>query len=646
MSAICGIFSLNQNTISLENSNNMMEKLKFYTFDYINTLSNDKVFLGCGIQYITPESKLEKLPFYDEKNLLSITADAIIDNREELFSVFNVLEELWNETTDSDLILRSYIKWGKECPIYLVGDFSFAIWDENKKELFCARDHTGTRTFYYYSSKETFAFCTVIKPLFTVIDHEIELNEKWITDYLALPLTLHQCECSETIYEGIYELPPATSMIINTQGISLNKFWNPLNNIKPLKLKDDKAYVDAFRKVFFEAVRCRLRTTGEVGISLSGGMDSGSVACVAAMELQKKEKKLMAFSSIPMKGYKGNKAKYYIVDESEYIEKIKEKYENIQLSYCRNEGQNALTNINWILDVIEQPYKIVENMVWCNGIIEEASKQDCKVMLSGQFGNFTISYGDFESNILTLFRKKRLIKMIKEINMTGQIYKINRKKLAKAVLNIIQPYSLRKILSLKVYKNANEFDSNLANEKLVSKWDVKKRFSKYRFYNEVSRYNDNNENQKNSMKPLGFSQMGLIETKIGLSHGIVERDPTRDKRVIEFCFSLPMDQFVKNGEDRRLIRKAMEGMLPDKIRLNKSTKGLQSADWIQRLEVDWEKTYTRFKKMSNNTKLLSYIDKDKLKKDLLLVGGVFNENNALEIRRLIVALVFAEFLKN
>jgi len=645
MSAICGIVCLGENTISLKNSKDMIGKLKVYDFDYVETLSRSKIFLGCGMQYITPESKFEKLPYQDKNNLLSITADAIIDNRQELFSAFNIPAEQWRETTDSDLILRAYIKWGKDCPKYLVGDFSFAVWDEKKKELFCARDHTGTRTFYYYYSKETFAFCNVIKPLFTTVDCEIALNEKWITDFLALPLTLHQCECGETIYESIYELPPSTSMIVNAQGITQKKFWDPINDIKPLKLKDDKSYVEEFRKVFGEAVRCRLRTIGEVGIRLSGGMDSGSVACTAAIELAKKNKKLKAFSSIPIKEYKNKLSAYDITDESEYIQAIGDKYKNIELNYCRSEGQNSLTNMDYVIDVIEQPHKIVENMFWYNGIMESASKQNCKVLLNGQFGNYTISYGDFPTSMLTLFRKGRLVKSIKEINGHSKIYKIPRKRIAKALLKVITPYNFRKFLSLKIYRNACQFDSNLANKNLAKKHDIKRRYSKCGFYTEVEKYYDYKESKKFSVDPFVFSQIGCMETKIGLAHGIVERDPTRDKRVIEFCFSLPIDQFVRGGVDRRMIRRGMDGILPDKIRLNNSKRGLQSADWIQRLKVDWKDTYNKLQGLLDNKELINYIDPDKFMNDLVLVGENFDEDYPEAIRRLLVILIFSQFLK-
>ena len=120
-----------------------MELMQHYKIDNYKYMKNKNVFLGCGLQYLTTESLNEVLPYYDAKNKLIITADAIIDNREDLLNEFNLVH---NE----------------------VGDFSFTIWNQNKQELFCSKDHLGKRTFYYYYDKKSFAFCTVSNPLFCV----------------------------------------------------------------------------------------------------------------------------------------------------------------------------------------------------------------------------------------------------------------------------------------------------------------------------------------------------------------------------------------------------------------------------------------------------------------------------------------------
>src|SRR5690606_12469293 len=97
-----------------------------------------------------------------------ITADAIIDNRTELFDLLGIIKTNMSSITDSELILLAYEKWGYNCPQYLIGDYAFAIWDQVKKELYCARDVMGSRTLYYTMHSHMLAFCTIEMPLLVV----------------------------------------------------------------------------------------------------------------------------------------------------------------------------------------------------------------------------------------------------------------------------------------------------------------------------------------------------------------------------------------------------------------------------------------------------------------------------------------------
>ena len=98
-------------------------------------MAQRKYFFGCHAQWITPESVGEQLPFYNYEKQLTITADAIIDNRDELFEKLQVDYSDRKNMADSELILLSYQKWGEEAPKYLVGDFAFMIWDEKQMLL-------------------------------------------------------------------------------------------------------------------------------------------------------------------------------------------------------------------------------------------------------------------------------------------------------------------------------------------------------------------------------------------------------------------------------------------------------------------------------------------------------------------------------
>lgn len=644
--AIWGIIHMDNNEASVELGKSMMDKLSLYKLDKIKYLNKDNVFMGCGLQYITRESEREILPLYDESIGLIITADAIIDNREELFNIFNISKECLNNITDSELIIMAYEKWGKDSPKYLVGDFAFAIWDEKKKELFCARDHVGKRTFYYSYLNDNLCFCTVMKPLFIAYNGNMGLNERWITDFLAMQSVIHETECTETVYKDIFQLPPAHTIVLNEDSFEIKQYWNPLETIKPLKFKTDKEYDEAFKKIFFEAVHCRLRCNSNVGIMLSGGLDSGSVACVAASKLSEEGKRLNAFSSVPMVGFKDKTSKYYVSDETEYIQAIENHMGNIDVTYCRSEGKHSLKDIDCFLDVLEQPYKTIENLFWCNEIEEVASQKGCKVLLDGQYGNCTISFGDFIVHTLTLYRERKFITLIKEIKRFSELHKIHSYRIIKVVIKAVLPYKFSKFIRERRNRNCDRFGESPINLQLLKKWNVETRFDEKQIDLKTHRYLDLYETNAVRVNFVGFSHLGAIETKISLSHGTIRRDPTRDKRVIEFCLSLPSDQYVRNGQERYLIRRSMEGILPDKVRLNTSNRGLQSADWIQRIVPEWNSMCDKLEVNLNESKIIHYINVDKIKEELSFMKGFPDENKEFQVRMFVITYILGEFFKN
>lgn len=645
MSAIWGLIKIEGSEITKIKCTNMNSSMGVYKLDFVDSWSNKNAYLSCGLQYITPESNNEKQPLFDEKLGLVLVADAIIDNREELFELLNINVNNSEEISDSYLILETYKKFGKDCPKYLVGDFGFVVFDSKNNEFFCARDHVGSRTFYYYYKDNTFAFGTVIKPILETFENKPNINERWIADFLTLPLVVHESEPRETIYKDIFQLQPAHCITYKNSCLKEEKYWDPIKEIKPLKLKTDSEYEEAFKKVFFEAVRCRTRSNGGVGIMLSGGRDSTSVAAVASKYLDDKNKKLKAYSSIPIKEFKNNSKKYFVTDESEYIKSLCDMYKNIELTFCRCENKNSLTDIDYLTDILEQPHKIIENLFWINEIIEKSSEQGCKVLLHGQFGNWTISYGDFLTQQVTLFRGLKFIKLFKEANTYRKKWEVPKAILVKSIIRAILPYSIRKIVSDKIRDKKNEYENIPTSLELLKKWNIIKRIKERGFYIKPLKYNDIKEARINMMKPLLFSQVGATKTKLSLAQGIISRDPTKDKRLIEFCLSIPSEQFVKDGIERRLIYKGMEGIIPDKIRLNYRSRGLQGADWVQRIIRKWENIYPEIENIINNKINEKYFNLNKLKKEFDSIGFDLNDNKSSSLRMLLVSYITANFIE-
>jgi asparagine synthase (glutamine-hydrolysing) len=144
---------------------------------------------------------------------------------------------------------------------------------------------------------------------------------------------------------------------------------------------------------------------------------------------------------------------------------------------------------------------------------------------------------------------------------------------------------------------------------------------------------------------LLFTQSAEAEVKLSIAHGLVKRDPTRDKRVIEFCMSLPEEQLVQQGIDRNLIRRAMKGILPDLLRLNNKVRGVQSADWIQRMAPHWQEIESEFNEALEERHIKKYINTE-LARELFYAqhDGKF-ENLSDKMQMVLIVIAWKRFIQ-
>ena len=204
---------------------------------------------------------------------LSITANARIDGREDLIAK---LPRPPQTKDDAELILLAYETWGEDCVKHLIGDFAFSIWDSRSRRMFCARDHFGVKPFFFTHLDNNFQWSTKLNELRA--DHRVSdvLNETAIGDYLVFGLNQ---DLSTTTFRDIQRLPPAHSLTLENGSITMRRYWTP-DTSKELRFHDRDSYVERFTELFRQAVKDRLRTD-RVAVSMSGGLDSTSLAAIA-----------------------------------------------------------------------------------------------------------------------------------------------------------------------------------------------------------------------------------------------------------------------------------------------------------------------------------------------------------------------------
>jgi asparagine synthase (glutamine-hydrolysing) len=640
MSAIAGVFNCNEEPITVETIENMMQALQKYPAHDVRVWHDRFVFLGCHAQWITPESTKERLPYYDVQHKLAITADAIIDNREELFNRLQVEHFRRKQMTDSELILAAYLKWGREAPRYLIGDFAFIIWDEQKRHLFGARDLSGNRTLYYYHHSGQFAFCTVMDPLFTISGVKKELNESWLTEFLMIPIILDTIDVHSTVYHHIDQIPPGHSITVSDGNLALEQYGTFITPVGNLKLKTNGEYEEAFREVFQEAVTSKLRTYRSVGASLSGGLDSGAVVSFAANPLRQEGKTLQTYSYVPPSDFVDWTPKSLLADERPYIGATVQHVGNIAHNDLDFSGRNSFEEMNDLLELMEAPYKFFENSFWIKGILEQAEKDGVGVLLNGGSGNYSISWGPALDYYAQLLRKLRLLRFYHELKLYGRNMRIGRSRLLPIIGKLAFPVPAF-------------FSKPSPDIPLVINPDLAKRtkvFDKLKHHDVGLTDSSMNEFEARiyQFENLAFlNHQGTSSTKLSLRYAVRERDPTSDPRVVRFCLSVPVEQYVQNGMDRSLIRRSTENYLPDKVRFNLRVRGVQGADWIHRMKPSWSAFTEELHQLCGDTRASYFLNVKQIKESLSKIGNSPKPELAFDpnVRLLMQSLIVYRFIR-
>ncbi|WP_274648629.1 asparagine synthase-related protein [Paenibacillus humicola] len=640
MSAIAGICHLRYENIDPRLGMSMMKDLERYPADDAQYWHRGAAFLGCRAHWITPQSAQEPMPYYDSERKLAIAADAIIDNREELCDKLLIRREDRNTIPDSVLILLAYERWGSEVPVHLVGDFAFMIWDERNRTLFGARDFSGARTLYFHRSADTFAFCTAIHPLFLLPGAEKRPNDQWLGEFLALPIMADAVDSFATAYDSIGQLPPSHAITVADGKIVFSRYCT-LSAGSKLRLKSNGEYEEAFRDVFRTAVKARLRTRLGIGAHLSGGLDSGSVVSFAARELAQENKRLHTFSSYPLDDFTDFTGASRIADERPLIQTTVRHVGGIEDHYFNFPDMSPLSVMDDMLDMLEIPYKFFENAFWMKGIYEQASLLGIGVLLSGQRGNWSVSFGPALDYQARLIRQLRLIRFAREFwhytkhAYKGKVIRIVGKKAFPSLARLFpanrsheQPLLIAPHFAerTQVLPRLREKGLDVWGSTLQNTFDVRDDLFRQLYF-----WNNN----------------GTIGTKLSLHYRLWDRDPTNDLRVVRFCLSVPDDQYVQYGMDRSLIRRSTEGYLPDKIRLNRRSRGIQGADGVHRMLPGWDRFTAELQRMIEDPLAKDYLNTEQLAVSLAVIRKDPRPEFAFDInfRLLMRGLTFYRFMK-
>ena len=213
----------------------------------------------------------------DAERGVVVVATARLDDRAGLCDALGIRHAERDALTSSALVLRAWTRWGQDCPHHLLGDFAFAVWDNRRGTLFCARDPVGVRPFYYAATPRGFVFASAVEALLACGVHSA-LDESTVAAYLTR-VRLRSRE--RTFFKAIRSLLPGHAVSVQGNSLRTTRYWRP-EEVPPLPSASNDAYAEELLRLYRQAVDDRMAGAGAVGVHLSGGLDSSSVAVLAA----------------------------------------------------------------------------------------------------------------------------------------------------------------------------------------------------------------------------------------------------------------------------------------------------------------------------------------------------------------------------
>jgi len=488
-------------------------------------------------------------PLYSDDKNLALVFNGEIYNHEELRRELEAKGRRFvTHHSDTEVILRGYEEWGPTVVDHLVGMFAFAITDREKAELFLARDRLGIKPLYYVEGPGGFAFASELKALFQDARVSRQPNREVLRRFLLF--RVHD-DGEDTFFDGVKRLLPGHTMLVRPDGIvKIERYWNPAVNTDFASSRTDDSYAQEFAARYDRVIARHLISDVPVGVPLSGGLDSSGVVATMARLMQHgtdlHTEGLYSFSAL----YPGQ-----TIDESEFIHQVEGEVGTIpHYAYPQlDEFWNEIMEWVWYQEeptIASAPYAY-----YC---VYRLASEHVKVMVSGNGGDELLAgyIPYFRAYLTSALDQHHYLAGGRELVKGWDLYRKYFAEVARSRLpGGTSPVSARELLRAgpEITRANFEAHRNL-NERLAS--DV-----------------------------LQYSTPNLLryEDKNSMAFSIEARVPFLDHELVEFIFSLPIDQKIKGGWNRAVYRNAMKGRMPEKSRVRRSKIGFTNPDitWMK-----------------------------------------------------------------
>ncbi|HEX5602208.1 MAG TPA: asparagine synthase-related protein [Pyrinomonadaceae bacterium] len=551
-------------------------------------VANGNVGMSYRAYHTNRESRLEVQPLVTREGHM-LTWNGRLDNRDDLIRQLRANLPHTETITDLTILMAAYLKWEKDCFSRLVGDFCLALWDNRLRVLYLVRDVAGARALKYHLDRDRIVWSTETDALLALQNRAWELDEEYIAAAMSLgPIP------GRTPYKNILSVKPAHVLSVKATGeVRSERFWR-LDPYKVIRYSTDEQYQEHALEQFSDAIRCRLRSDSPVFAELSGGLDSSAIVCLADRLIKNREAQAPGLETVSHVFDECPTS-----DERRYIQLVEAKRQ-IRGHHIKDEDFRLLAPLPHDIAIVT-PNPVVLSFGLHSGISKAMERAGSRVLLSGLGGDqmFGGVYGAYPEvadllaagKFLTLHQRLRAWSKARKRSYVSLLWK---DAVVRQFPQRVQAITAGQVAQLPPWYNGDFARRMKLRERMLAKERLRS------FPTHSSR------DQAHGFLSAVKSISSCWRTE---QFGIEVSYPFAHRPLVEFLQAIPLDQLMRPGENRVVMRRMLAGILPDEV-ATRRTKGNPAEAIFRAIARESERLCLVFE--DSRLAARGYIDKEPL----------------------------------
>lgn len=526
----------------------------------------------------------------------------------EIYNYIELRNELGPEnfatTSDTEVILRAYRCWGSDCVNHFRGMFAFALWDESQQILFCARDRFGIKPFYYMVVEDILYFASEIKALLPFVER-IETDLEGLKDYLTFQFCLH----GKTLFKGIQELLPAHTLQIVDASVRVTRYWEVY--FEPDVHHTAHYFEESLRGLLEESVRLHLRSDVPIGAYLSGGLDSSTVASLAAKQ----------HADGTVLGFTGKFSAFGPdYDESRHARTMAE-WLGCDLYEADITAQDFIENIQKVIYHLDYP--VAGPGSFPQYTVSRMAARHRKVVLGGQGGDEI--FGGYTRYLIAYF--EQCIRGAIDGTMHGGNFIVTYESIIPN-LTALRKY---KFLLQEFWREGLFEEMDRRYFRLINRapslseeinWELLGDYSPYEAFRSIFKgSNVHKESYFDLMTHFDFKTLLpallQVEDRMSMAHGLESRVPLLDHPIVELAATIPSDIKFRGGSMKHIFKEVARPYLPTSILERQDKMGFATplTEWVKGEARDFVRDIlssaaAKSRPVVNNWKVVQSLDQE------------------------------------